>query len=252
MKNMILIITVLVSSNFFSQQTGTFTDKRDGKTYKTIQIGNQVWMAEGLKTTKLNNGSQIRQVRNAEEWLESIEYKSPAYMINNVTNEFLYNYYAVQEMKGLSPLLFSIPTMEDFIQLGINCGGKRNFMVRNDGEQFDWIEGVSSSLRNQFWGNPGKNSFAFNANRTGMVQYSGEIDHNNISHFWTTNGHISLTDKKNTEYSYDEYLSGMKGLFPSNKESYKLFLKSMNSDNLFISSGSYYDQGYSIRCIKSN
>ena len=41
----------------------------DGKTYLTVKIGTQVWMAENLAETKYANGDTIPEVTDNDDWL---------------------------------------------------------------------------------------------------------------------------------------------------------------------------------------
>ena len=52
--------------------TGSVTDI-DGKVYRTIKIGDQVWMAENLKVTHYRDGSPIYNPDNMMDWYEARE-----------------------------------------------------------------------------------------------------------------------------------------------------------------------------------
>lgn len=100
----------------------------DGNVYQTIGIGDQVWMAEDLKTTRFNDGTPIPRVENYDEWAGLT---LPAYSWYNndsmYREEFgaLYNYYAVESGK-LCPEGWHVPSDEDWISLETSLGGVWN------------------------------------------------------------------------------------------------------------------------------
>ena len=74
----------------------------DGNTYKIIEIGTQVWMAENLKTTHYNDGTSIAQVKKYGDW-EALSTPAYCWYNNDSTNKevygALYNWYAVNTKK---------------------------------------------------------------------------------------------------------------------------------------------------------
>jgi uncharacterized protein (TIGR02145 family) len=106
---------------------GTLTDI-DGKNYKTIPIGSQVWMAENLKTTKFNDGTQIPLIVDAAQWTNIITPAFCGYANNDTLYENIYgayyNWFAVSSGK-LCPSGWHVPSDTEF-QLMIDFLGGDN------------------------------------------------------------------------------------------------------------------------------
>jgi uncharacterized protein (TIGR02145 family) len=102
MKNLIILGTILIYTSFsIGQNIGSsdsFTDPRDGKIYKTIRVGNQIWMAENLNFETQNS------------WCSSCEKYGR-----------IYNF---EEAKTSAPPGWHLPSNDEWKELIDNLGGE--------------------------------------------------------------------------------------------------------------------------------
>lgn len=101
----------------------------DGNAYKTIKIGNQVWMAENLKTTRYRNGEAIPNVKNGTQWAALTtgawcDYNN--FAVNGNKFGHLYNWYAVSDPRNLAPEGWHVPTNAEWTEL-------ENYLIANGG-----------------------------------------------------------------------------------------------------------------------
>ncbi|NCU33313.1 MAG: hypothetical protein EOM23_10400, partial [Candidatus Moranbacteria bacterium] len=98
--------------------------------FKTVTIGDQLWMAKNLNVDKFRNGDPIPHAQTAEEWLHAGENGQPAwcYYDNDPANGKiygkLYNWYAVRDWRGLAPEGWRVPSDEDWEELIDLIGGE--------------------------------------------------------------------------------------------------------------------------------
>jgi uncharacterized protein (TIGR02145 family) len=95
------------------------------RAFTTVKIGNQEWMTKNLDVDCYANGDTIPQVQNPKEW-EQLKTGAWCYYNNDPENGKLfgklYNWYAVNDPRGLVPNGWKIPSDRDW-RILIDCLG---------------------------------------------------------------------------------------------------------------------------------
>ena len=108
-----------INNNVNSTSTNELIDI-DGNLYKTIKIGDQIWMSQNLNVSHFRNGDSIPEVANMREWQDAWRNEKPAWCYPQNLNKLgmsygkLYNWYAVNDLRGLAPVNYKIPNSWDW------------------------------------------------------------------------------------------------------------------------------------------
>ena len=131
---------------------------------QTVTIGAQVWMTKNLDVATFRNGDPIPQAKTNEEWKKAGENQQPAwcYYDNDPANGAkygkLYNWYAVNDSRGLAPVGYHIPSDAEWKILTDFLGGEKVAGTKMKSTDF-WAdyEGNSGNGANEsgFSGLPG-------------------------------------------------------------------------------------------------
>ena len=117
----ILISFSIFLSHHVKAQNGILIDPRDGKEYKTVQIGKQIWMAENL-ACKLEIVNQVKYSS-----LMFADYFSDSLVDLPDHSGFLYNWNAAQ---SACPSGWRLPNQVDFQILMEVVGGEKKAIFK--------------------------------------------------------------------------------------------------------------------------
>jgi uncharacterized protein (TIGR02145 family) len=161
----------------------------DGNKYNVVAIGAQMWMAENLKTTKLNDNTAISNVAVPATWAADL---LPAYCwYNNDETTYkplygaLYNYFAVNT-GNLCPTGWHAPTDADFGTLESTLGMTNAEIIK--GWTWRGTDQGTQLKSTTLWNiNTGTNTSGFTALPGGYRYYLDGSFNNagDLSYWWT-------------------------------------------------------------------
>ena len=119
-----------------AQCGGASTITFDGHTYALVAIGTQCWFKENLRSDNYRNGDAIPGNLNDSQWTSTSSGAQTVYgegtstvyqgssdeVANLATYGRLYNWYAVNDSRGLCPVGFHVPTDSEWMTLEMALG----------------------------------------------------------------------------------------------------------------------------------
>ena len=193
---------------------GTFTDARDGETYRTVKIGQQVWMAENLRFKAENSFAPGNEEQNVAKfgrlytWTSALNIP-PEFSEQSPAKDFdMYHKIKEDNYQGIAPEGWHIPSLKEWETL----------MAQLKSSDEDLRSGC-------FWRKPGRDSLGFFALPAGYRFGNGSFLHfGDRTRFW----------------SKDEYCGR------SNAYRFGITEESMDIE------GIYRSDAISVRCIQNS
>ena len=199
-----------------NKEVGTVFDI-DSNEYKTVRIGDQVWMAENLRTTRYQDSTLIGQETDPDEWKDLTE-GAWCWFNNDDTYDIpygkLYNWYAANSAKKICPEGWYLPGNSDWITLRDYLGGEQV------------AGGKMKEPGLMYWSPPNEDA----TNSTGFTGVGGGI-------------------RQGTTGAFEDF--NQKSYFWNSQVDYQGFFYELSTNNgALVSGGSGKDTGVSVRCIK--
>jgi len=186
----------------------------------SVQIGNQIWTQKNLDVTTYRNGDVIPQVQDASTW-SNLTTGAWCYYQNNTANGTiygkLYNWYAVNDPRGLAPNGYHIPSDAEWTTLTNNLAATYIYQ----------IGGTLKETGTSHWLSPN----AYASNLSGFTGLPGS--------YRFVNGNFNSIGANGYWWSSSEY------------DSVDAWALNLSANNGNVNRSSYFKQdGFSVRCIK--
>jgi uncharacterized protein (TIGR02145 family) len=171
---------------------------------QTVTIGTQVWMTKNLDVATYRNGDVIPQVQDKNAWAE-LTTGAWCYYDNDASNGEkygkLYNWYAVNDPRGLAPNGYHIPTDAEWTKLTDYLGGESGAGTKmksisgwkdnGNGTNTSGFSGLPGGYRygdgtfsnigkNGFWWSSSENSTGIAWNRS-LLYFNGYVNRNYLN-----------------------------------------------------------------------